>query len=215
MTDGRIVAARARRETTHRKLVEAAGAAFASIGYAGTSPDGIARDAGVTRATFYLHFPTKAAVFKAVLDALVARLSEAVQGVDLTEEAATPAAQLTGNLLRVLDVLLEDRGLARVLLVEAPGKEPAVDADLDVFFSHVRGMIREALTDGRPVGLVRPLDVDVCAHALLGAVQGVMVGRLVRDPRPLGVRARRELAREILTFALCGVGEPGLRDAIG
>ncbi|MSP91746.1 MAG: TetR/AcrR family transcriptional regulator [Myxococcales bacterium] len=67
------------------------------MGYAATSPDVIARDAGVTRATYYLHFPTKAAVFKAVLDDLVARLSDAVRGVDLTVDAPTPAAQLTSE----------------------------------------------------------------------------------------------------------------------
>jgi AcrR family transcriptional regulator len=52
----------AQRETTRERLVEAASESFVDRSYATTTVDDIARAAGVTRATFYLHFGSKADV---------------------------------------------------------------------------------------------------------------------------------------------------------
>jgi AcrR family transcriptional regulator len=209
--DGRVLRARLRRESTRVALVKAAAEVFALSGYLAASPEAVARKAGVTRATFYLHFDSKAEAFHAVLDAQLERLRAVVQGVELGEGAASPQAQLSANLLRVLDVLLEDRDLARLLLVEAPGKDAALDARLARFHGHVRGLIREALVDGAAVGLVRPLDSELAAHALLGAVHGVMVGRLVQDSRPMSREERFGVARELLRICLGGVAAETLR----
>jgi len=48
-------------------FIEAAATCFAANGYAGTSVDDIAKAAGATRATFYLHFANKADVINALL----------------------------------------------------------------------------------------------------------------------------------------------------
>lgn len=205
--DGRSRRARERRLATRESLVQAAAAVFAQDGYLNATPTAIAEQAGVTRATFYQHFPSKAEAFGAVLDDVVARLQDAVRGVDLGPEALPPELQLAANLLRVLDILLEDRALARLLLLEA-GKEPLLDDRLRDFHGFVRGMMREALQDGQPAGLVRPLRADLVAHALFGAVQAVMVARLEGQ---LPQTDRGALARELLQFCLCGVAASDLR----
>ena len=64
---GRLRAAQ--REQTRERIVDAAIDAFAARGYARTTVDEIAEIAGTTRATFYLHFKSKADV----LPELVAR----------------------------------------------------------------------------------------------------------------------------------------------
>lgn len=209
--DGRRSRARARRNATREALVRATAVAFARDGYLATTPAAIAERAGVTRATFYHHFDSKADAFSAVLRDLVDRLEAAVQGVDLGPTAAPPEAQLTANLLRVLDILLEDRDLSRLLLVEAIGKDDVLQARVDAFQAFVLGMIREALVDGQGAGLVRPLDPGIAAHALLGAVTGVLAARLARDEADVD---RAGIARELLACALCGVGSAELRAAV-
>ncbi len=210
--DGRRIRARQRKAETHRQLVAAASRAFGEAGYLATTLDQIIGYAGVTRGTFYEHFQSKAEAFGAVLDDLVARLTQAVVGVDLEPEAPPPQIQLAGNLLRVLDILLSDRAVARLLLVEA-GQEPAVGSRVTALHTFARGMIRQALLDGAPVGLVRPLQAEVAAHALLGAVLAVMAARLDGEAG-LDDLPEQTLARELLTTCLCGVAGEELRFAI-
>lgn len=67
-----------KREQTHQKMLDAAGAGFRSQGFAGIGVDGIAKEAGVTSGAFYAHFGSKAAAFKA---ALAAGLDEVIEGI--------------------------------------------------------------------------------------------------------------------------------------
>ncbi len=210
--DGRRIRARLRKQATHRALVDAAARAFGEAGYLATPLEQICAYARVTKGTFYEHFPSKADVFGAVLDDLVARLTQAVQGVELGPAAAPPQQQLAGNLLRVLAVLLADRQAARLLLLEA-GQEPQVRGKVQALQDFARGMMRQALIDGSPAGLVRPLHAELASHALLGAVLAVMAARL--DPESgLHQISRAVLARELLATCLCGVAAPQLRDAV-
>lgn len=60
----------AHRELTRSRLAEAAVDCFSSTGYVATSIDDITSAAGTTRATFYLHFKSKADVLVDVLGRL-------------------------------------------------------------------------------------------------------------------------------------------------
>ena len=68
-----------------RRLIAAAAAAFARIGFAETNVDVIAHDAGVAKGTVYLYFQNKRALFLAVLSELQRRLADGV----LKERAAS------------------------------------------------------------------------------------------------------------------------------
>lgn len=64
-----VVPLRARqRMETRRSLVDAARRNFADRGYAATTIEEIARSAGASRATFYLHFKTKNEIVEAILE---------------------------------------------------------------------------------------------------------------------------------------------------
>lgn len=65
-----------RRATTRRKLVEAAGQAFAEKGFNGASIEQISDDAGLSRGAFYAHFTDKSELFLAVLDDMIDRLEQ-------------------------------------------------------------------------------------------------------------------------------------------
>ena len=57
-----------KRDERRTKLIQAAAAAFARQGFAGTSLDDVAHEAGVTKMIIYRHFDSKAALYRAVLD---------------------------------------------------------------------------------------------------------------------------------------------------
>ncbi len=204
--DGRTRRARERREHTHNALLEAARQAFASEGYENTSPDTIARLAGVSRATFYQHFDTKADAFSAIFDDVLLRLDEAVLGVELGPGEDSPDAQLIGNLMRVLAILLERAELTRLLLHEAVGHGDALGGRVEAFFDGVLEMIERSLVEGESVGLVRPLPTELTAMAILGSVKEVLSRRLTPDMGEVPEAERERIAYSLIDFALRGVG---------
>jgi AcrR family transcriptional regulator len=62
---------RTRPDTRRRELVDAALAAFATRGIAGTSVDDIVKTAGAAKGTFYLYFSTKDDAVTAVAERMV------------------------------------------------------------------------------------------------------------------------------------------------
>lgn len=57
-------------------ILKAAAVAFADKGFAGTSMDDVAAAAGITKLIVYRHFPSKEALYEAVLERVSTRLAE-------------------------------------------------------------------------------------------------------------------------------------------
>lgn len=74
-----------RSEAKRREILNAARSLFVNEGYADTGMEVVARQARVSTATLYAHFPSKADLFQTTVDELIADIAE-----DL--KAATPAA---------------------------------------------------------------------------------------------------------------------------
>lgn len=66
---------RMRRAERRQQILDAATRAFARTGFAGTSLDEIAAEAGVTRVILYRHFDSKADLYRAVFDRAYSRVT--------------------------------------------------------------------------------------------------------------------------------------------
>ena len=119
-------------------LMDAAISLFLSEGYDRTTLEAVARDAGVSSATLYKHYPTKQTLFGAIM----ARLWESEPGAEgAMPEAGDPRAGLTVIGRDYADVLGRQQTVAlfRVIIAEAPrfpelgrelydrGKKPYLD----------------------------------------------------------------------------------------
>ena len=62
---------RAQREETRAKLLEGAVRVFVQKGYASATVDDVLQESGVSRASFYAHFPSKLALVEALADGFV------------------------------------------------------------------------------------------------------------------------------------------------
>lgn len=80
-------ARRLRRTARREQILAAATRAFASSGFAATSLDDVAAEAGVSRVILYRHFESKADLYRAVLDRACSRLVAAVGAGDYTPES--------------------------------------------------------------------------------------------------------------------------------
>lgn len=78
---------RLRRAARREQILAAATRAFARSGFAATSLDDVAAEAGISRVILYRHFESKADLYRAVLDRACARLVAAVGAGDYTPES--------------------------------------------------------------------------------------------------------------------------------
>lgn len=88
--DGPAPVRRMRRAERREQILDAATRAFAHAGFAATSLDDVATEAGLTRVMLYRHFDSKADMYRAVLDRACARLADTV-GSDTFDTDSIPA----------------------------------------------------------------------------------------------------------------------------
>lgn len=98
-----------RRAATRAGLLEAARAEFAERGFAAASTEAVVRRAGVTRGALYYHFPDKAALFEAVVEAVAAEIRDAVARA--ASGAASARAALVDGMRAYLAACLAARGI--------------------------------------------------------------------------------------------------------
>lgn len=143
------------------RVLEAAEAVFGSEGLA-VPIDVIAERAGVGVGTIYRHFPTKEALFEAIVLSHFERLvDEARQLVN----AKDPAEALFGFMARLVEEAVSKRDLAESLA----GAGIDVKAAASGFKGHLELAMGELLLRAQREGSVRP---DVTIADLMGLVAG-------------------------------------------
>ena len=126
-----------RSPSTRDRLLDAALERFSREGWGGTSIRDLARDAGVREGSVYKHFPSKQAIFDALVERADARMAEvaAALGVSVTSPgAALPGyrgigeEQLAAIAEGFFDAVLHDRELAalRRLFIVSQYRDPQI-----------------------------------------------------------------------------------------
>jgi AcrR family transcriptional regulator len=158
------------------RLLEAVGRAVAEKGYAAATIDDIVRGAGVSKKTFYDHFRDKLdcflAAYEAASDELLARLREAQSGPEgwLERTRAGIAAYLRW--------LAAEPALARVFLIEVAAAGPVAAERRERIRDRYARVLRELQEDARGVSPTLPRPPDEVFHALVAAIDEVVVRRI-------------------------------------
>ncbi len=170
---------RTKRDETRRALLESALNVFGEKGYHSAAVDDIVSRAGRSKGTAYFHFPSKEAIFRALVRELASHLVERVER-ELTDEP-TAIRQLDAALLSVIDIFTKHRTLARVTLVEVAGAGRAFSDDLVFVRQQFAALIRRHLDAAVAEGTLSPCDTDLIATAWFGAINEIVV-RWLHDP---------------------------------
>jgi AcrR family transcriptional regulator len=162
-----------RTEARHDHILDIAGQVFLETGYERASMSEIARRVGGSKATLYGYFPSKDALFLAVLLNQTQRLREATEAV----AASTQPGQLRQELLSFgegfINFLGSELGLAahRMVLAEA-GRSEIGRRFYDEGPKRGAAMMARALQAAMTRGELRPADADVAARHLTGLLLG-------------------------------------------
>ncbi|HEY8431436.1 MAG TPA: TetR/AcrR family transcriptional regulator [Sandaracinaceae bacterium] len=183
-------------------LLAAARDVFVEKGFAAASVDDIVLRAGVARGTFYLYFHDKRAIFEALVDDFLSRISECVKSIDLSPGAAPPVEQLRANIRRVVALSLSEPTIVKLALFDATGLDPELDEKLHGYYEALRALIAESLELGQELGMVRGGDRRVMVAIGLGGLKEVLVdavrGQVTPDAEAITEEIMRFLASGLL-----------------
>jgi AcrR family transcriptional regulator len=165
-------------------VLDAAFQVFSERGYSDTAIDEVARVSATSKGGLYFHFPSKQALFLALLDEASGQLLERVEAA--MREAPDPLARGEAALREALRVFGSHRLLARLLLVEAVGAGREFNAKLNELHAAFAALIAGCLDEAKSAGLLPECDTQIVAHAWYGAVNQVVVRWLLTgEPRRL------------------------------
>jgi AcrR family transcriptional regulator len=195
-----------RQDRQRQRLFSAAASVFARSGYADASAEAIAREAGMSKATFYEHFDNKEDCIVALFDAAVGVLDGAMRAAGEAQAAADLSTRVQATVRAFLQILADYPDESQTLLVEIVGAGPRAmerrDAALDRIATAIDGY-NQADADR---GAARRFSSFDDAFAIVGAVVE-LASRHLRTRRTEDIR---ELEPVIERVALGLVGSrPG------
>jgi TetR/AcrR family transcriptional regulator, fatty acid metabolism regulator protein len=168
-----VTAEQLRSQQRHQRILDAATHVFSAKGYHATLVEEIALEAETSKGGVYFHFPTKQAIFLALLDRLADLLRERIEAAADVE--ADPLARADAALRVVLDTFASHRRLTRLFMVEALGAGPEFNARLMQIRASFAGLIRVHLDEAVATGAIPPLDTATAAAAWFGAINEVVI----------------------------------------
>ena len=151
---------------TKGRLEQVARELFSARGFEAVSAEELVANAGVTRGALYHHYDGKEGLFEAVVETLMRELH-----AQLAREAAGQGDPLKA-LQQGVGVFLKacaEPSVQQILLVDAPAvlgwqRWRELDAKYGM------GLLKQGLAAAVAAGAMRPGDIDVSAHLLLGAI---------------------------------------------
>lgn len=168
------------------RLLAAARSAFAEVGVEAAHIEDIARAAGMSKGSFYLHFPSKEAAFSelvasffAVLAELAAERHEATQELRQRIGNPTPDDWRTASdrlrtwgehdhayTVKTLKAMWRNRDVLRIVLEQASGERAhLVDRFVALARDNLTAQLREAMAT---CGLRNDLDQDIVSELIIG-----------------------------------------------
>ena len=202
--DGRSLRAERLRSKRRRQILGCARRLFAERGYHLTSVEDIIGRARVARGTFYLHFPSKRALFAELLEGLFAELRQTVRRIEVGPRARPPVEQMHANVLGVVRLLQSERDLTKILLREG-GADGDFDRQRTQFYRRLLGRIEDGIRLGQQMELVRSCEPRIASACVLGSIKEVMVRFVVAGEK---APAPATLAQEILDYVVQALFRP-------
>ena len=195
-----------RQDRQRQRLFAAAAAVFARNGYADATAEAIAREAGMSKATFYEHFGNKEecilALFDAAIDMIVEGMAHAVQ----SHRDDSPRDRVGAAVRVFLDVVAAFPDQAQTLLVEIIGAGPQAMERRDAALARVAHYIDEANQADAAAGNVARLASPHDAFAIVGAIVE-LASRQLRAHDPQDIR-ELEPVIERLILGMVGAAPP-------
>jgi AcrR family transcriptional regulator len=183
------------------EIIQAAAQIFREKGYHATSMQDIADAVHLQKASLYHHVESKQEILLEILNHALDRVTTEITAV--VDSDLSPTDKLRLALRAYTTILIEDRDLAAVLLLEYRGLDPKLLARHIARRDQVDRLWRRIVQSGIDAGEFRPVDPTMTSLALLG-VQNWMVTWFRKDGRLTATQAADGFAALFLEGLLNG-----------
>ncbi len=169
-----------RSEETRGRILEAAVKRFAIAGYTAASVDDICTEAGVSKGAFYHHFPTKQAIFLALMNDWLGMIDV---GLDAARKGNVPETLVhMTSLLPAIFAVAEDRlPMFLEFWLQASRNETVWKAVIAPY-RHYQENFAKLIKDGISEGSLKPVDPQIAAQMIVSLAVGLLL-QSVLDPR--------------------------------
>jgi len=188
------------------EIVQAAAQIFREKGYHATSMQDIADAVHLQKASLYHHVESKQEILVEILNHALDRVTTDITAV--VDSDLSPTEKLRLALRAYTTILIEDRDLATVLLLEYRGLDPKLLARHIARRDQVDRLWRKIVQSGIDAGEFRSVDPTMTSLALLG-VQNWMITWFHKDGRLTPTQASDGFADLFLKGLLNGSGAGG------
>lgn len=161
-----------RKAARPQELLEAGLSLFVRKGLAATRIEDVAREAGVSKGTLYLYYPSKDELFKAVVHHYLTQVI--VEGSGMLDSFEGP----TSDLLRLLSSTWWHRvgssdasGLLVLIMSEASAFPDLAQFYVDEVVAPTHALLRRVIERGIARGEFRSLDITSVVHGLIAPLQ--------------------------------------------
>ncbi|NDH75804.1 MAG: TetR family transcriptional regulator [Actinobacteria bacterium] len=190
---------RAMAESTRERILDAALRAYGTDGFAATSLDALAADLGIRKQTILYYFPSKHAVFEAVVDRAASDLvkvfeEEAARGIDGLDQVEAIVKRVFRLAVRQPQLL----GLIREVTRPGSLSIDRLSAHTAPIFDRARDFLQREMDAGR----MRPSDPEMLLLSLYSTVVGVATELEVQRAMGISNSLRGAVARrqELIRF---------------
>jgi AcrR family transcriptional regulator len=174
---------RRRKEARPGEIVAAALKEFAAKGFAAARLEDVAASAGISKGTIYLYYPTKEALFEAVVREMITPI------LNRAEAAQAERAMTCEQLLRVLIetlyrqlVATERRQILRMLIADAPRFPDLVSLYHREAVARGRVLLRTIVDRGVATGEFRQGPASRFPEAILGPAIMLAIWKMLFEP---------------------------------
>jgi AcrR family transcriptional regulator len=169
-----------RSEETRANILDAAVRRFAISGYDSASVDEICAEAGVSKGAFYHHFPTKQAVFLALIEGWLTTIEVGLQGL---RQATVPETFV--HMTRLLPAIFAAADERLPMFLEfwtQASRDETVWAATIAPYRHYRDYFADLIRTGMQEGSLKPGDPDTAAQVVFSLAVGLFLQGIL-DPR--------------------------------
>ncbi len=195
----------ARAQNRQQRILDAAFQVFSRKGYRDASVDDIAGVSGTSKGGVYFHFPSKEAIFLALLNRTTSRLLEKIESA--LADHQDPVARADAALLTVIRTFGKHRALARLFMVEALGAGREFHRRMAEIRAEFAAVIQRHLDEAARAGAIQAIDTEVAARAWFGALNEVITAWALAG-RPERLEDAYEALRPLLMRSVGAREEP-------
>lgn len=160
------------------RILAAAVEVFAAKGYHGAVVDDIVAASRSSKGAFYHYFPSKQGVFLTLMEDLASIVERGVETAIASEHGALAKVEAALNV--VVETTAAQRDLAKILLVEAVGLGPELEAKRLEIHRRFASIIQRHLDHAVAEKSIPSQNTELVARAWLGALNEIVTQWLAR-----------------------------------